>query len=281
MKKKTTVLKITCLTLLTFLLLACSKEEGNTNPPEIIEELPTSGDLIFFDEFDIDGALDSSKWKFEISPPNNGGWWNGEQQHYTNSIDNTYISDGTMKIVAKKEVYTFQGSTKQYTSARLNSKFSFTYGRVDVRAKLPKGQGTWPAIWTIGSNITSVGWPACGEIDIMEHWGHEPTIVSSATHNSACSGGCTNVTVGKTTITDYSEEFHVYSMIWNENKIQFLIDNELRYTYKPSSKNTLNWPYTADQFIILNVAMGGTWFSIDPNFTQATMEIDYVRVFKN
>ena len=281
MRKKTRVVHIIFLIILTVFFIECSKDEGNIIPPEIIEEPPASGDLIFFDEFDIDGALDTSKWTFEIIPPNNGSWWNGEEQHYTGRRDNTYISNGTMKIVAKKEVYTFQGSTKNYTSARLNSKFSFTYGRIDVKAKLPKGGGTWPAIWTIGSNINSVGWPACGEIDIMEHWGHEPTIVSSATHNTACSGDCSGVNVGKTAISDYNDEFHVYSMIWNENEIQFLIDDELKYTYDPSPKDTRNWPYSADQFIILNLAMGGSWFTIDPDFKEAAMEIDYVRVYKN
>lgn len=274
--KKMAFLK-TLLVIFIIVLTDCSKNDNtSTVPPE-----ESSNQLAFSDEFDIAGPLDGSKWKLETIPPNNGSWWNGEKQHYTDRTDNAYVSNGTLKIVAKKETYTFQGSTKDYTSARLNSKFSFTYGRVDVKAKLPSGVGTWPAIWTLGSNITSVGWPECGEIDIMEHWGHEATIVSSATHNPACHGGCPNVTVGKTTITDYSTSFHVYSIIWDENEIQFLIDDELKYSYNPSIKNDDNWPYTANQFILLNVAMGGSWFTIDPNFQEAVMEIDYVRVYSN
>ena len=244
--------------------------------------------LVWSDEFDIDGAIDTTKWTAEVVPPDDQkNWWNGEKQHYTDRTDNAYVSDGTLKIVAKKEEYTFINSrnesiTKNYTSARINTqnKFQFTYGRIDVRAKLPKGQGTWPAIWTLGANITDVGWPKCGEIDIMEHWGHEPSIVSSATHNQACSGGCNNVTVGKTTIPTYNTDFHIYSILWNENEIKFYIDENFKYAYKPSSKNNDNWPYKADQFLILNVAMGGSWFQIDSSFTESQMEVDYIRVYQ-
>ncbi len=251
-----------------------------------VEEPPLS--LVWSDEFDTDGAINADNWTAEIVPPDNQvNWWNGEKQHYTDRLDNAYVSDGTLKIVAKKETYTFINSrneniTKEYTSARINTqdKFEFTYGKIDVRAKLPKGQGTWPAIWTLGANIDQVNWPACGEIDIMEHWGHEPTEVSSATHNTACHGGCGDVTVGKTILTDYDTEFHVYSIVWTEDEIRFLIDDEYKYKYRPQTKNNDNWPYQADQFIILNVAMGGSWFSIDSDFTESIMEVDYVRVYQ-
>ena len=245
-----------------------------------VEELPL--ELVWSDEFDVDGAISSSNWTAEIVPPNNGSWHNGEKQHYTDRLDNAYISDGTLKIVAKKETYTYQSSTKEYTSARIKTqdKQEFTYGRIDVRAKLPQGDGTWPAIWTLGANIDAVSWPACGEIDIMEHWAYNPGIVSSATHNTACSGGCSNVGVGETTLSDYATEFHVYSVVWTEDKLEFLIDGEFKYRYKPTPMTNENWPYTDDQFIILNIAMGGSWFTIDPNFTEAIMEIDYVRVYQ-
>ena len=142
--------------------------------------------LVWGDEFLYEGSLDSSKWHHQIIPPNNGSWWNGEQQHYTNSTKNSYVSDGTMKIKAIKENYNVDGSVKNYTSTRLNSKFGFKYGRVDVKAKLPSSVGTWPAIWTMGTNINeignyfgdsegSVGWPKCGEIDVMEQNGWDKT----------------------------------------------------------------------------------------------------------
>ena len=139
--------------------------------------------LVWSDEFDGNGAINSTNWFHQTQLPLGWGWYNGEVQHYTDRIDNSYVSNGTLKIVAKKETYTDQGHTKEYTSARLNSKYAFTYGKVEIRAKLPQGFGTWPAIWMLGKNINEPGaywetqgygttpWPACGEVDIMEHWG--------------------------------------------------------------------------------------------------------------
>lgn len=233
--------------------------------------------LVWFDEFDTNGKPDDSKWGYNIGRGTNG-WGNGESQYYTDRSENVIVEDGYLKIIAKKEDY----NGASYTSARLltQDKFEFTYGRLDVRAKLPEGEGTWPAIWMLGANIDTVGWPACGEIDIMEHWGHNPTQVSSATHTPAHYGGSNGVHVGTTTLNDYATEFHVYSIEWTEDELRFLIDGEYKYKYKPLVKNSDNWPFTKDQFIILNVAMGGSWFSIDPEFTQSTMEIDYVRVYQ-
>lgn len=233
--------------------------------------------LIWSDEFNTNGAPDATKWGYNIGNGDNG-WGNGEKQYYTNRTDNVKVENGFLKIIAKKESY--QGF--QYTSTRLltKGKFDFTYGRVDVRAKLPKGTGTWPAIWMLGANIDTAGWPACGEIDIMEHWGHNPTKISSATHTPSCSGGCANTTVGETTINDYDTAFHVYSIEWTANELKFLVDDVYKYSYKPSVINSSTWPFKAPQFLILNVAMGGSWFTIDPNFTESVMEIDYVRVYQ-
>jgi len=142
--------------------------------------------------------------------------------------------------------------------------------------------GTWPAIWTLGSNINTVGWPICGEIDIMEHWGHNPTNISSAIHTVACSGvsNCQDAKIGEKIVSDYDTAFHIYSVEWSSDAIKFYLDNELLYTYSPPSKTVDNWPFTKNQFILLNVAMGGEWFDIDPNFIQSEMEIDYVRVYQ-
>ena len=236
--------------------------------------------LVWSDEFNTNGAPNPTKWGYEIGNgcPNICGWGNGEKQFYTNRTDNVKVENGVLKIIAKKENY--QGSG--YTSARLitKGKFDFTYGRIDVRAKLPSGIGTWPAIWMLGANIDAVGWPACGEIDIMEHWGHNPTKVSSATHTPSCSGGCANTSVGETTISDYATAFHVYSVDWTENELKFFIDDIYKYSYKPSVKNSSTWPYFAPQFFVLNLAMGGSWFTIDPSFTESVMDIDYIRVYQ-
>ena len=172
---------------ITFLVITCdSNDEEPSNQIEVSTETPyLIGEdltLIWNDEFDYEGSPDTVKWHHQTIAPNNGSWWNGELQHYTDRSENSYVNNGTLKIKAKKEQYEVDNSSKSYTSARLNSKFSFRYGRIDVRAKLPKGAGTWPAIWTLGANINeignyfgdqfgNVGWPACGEIDIMEQNG--------------------------------------------------------------------------------------------------------------
>ena len=168
-----------------------------------------------------------------------------------------------------------------YTSARIKTEglYDFTYGRVDILAKLPASGGVWPAIWMLGSSISSVGWPACGEIDIMEYVGNNPGFVSSAIHTTSSSGATVNHNV--VSITNETTEFHLYSVVWTEESITFLVDDVEHYTYNPTTKNAQTWPFNASQFIILNVAMGGTLGgTIDPNFTQDTMEVDYVRVYQ-
>ena len=230
------------------------------------------------EEFNIDGSPSSDPWVFEIGTgcPDLCGWGNGESQYYTDRMENVKVEDGVLKITAKTESY--NGSN--YTSARIISrdKYEFQYGRVDIRAKLPTGSGTWPALWLLGANQQSVGWPACGEIDIMEHWGHNPTIISAAIHTSESFGDTQNH--GQTTVTDYSTQFHIYSINWTAEKIEFLVDDNIYYTYNPSPKTDANWPFDAPAFFILNIAMGGHWFDIDPNFEQSTMEVDYIRVYQ-
>ena len=232
--------------------------------------------LVWQDEFDTDGAPSAENWNYDIGRGSNG-WGNNESQYYTDRTDNVTVSDGVLKITAKKE--SFEGA--EYTSARLKTqdKFDFTYGRVDVRAKLAGAGGTWPAIWMLGSNFTTVGWPKCGEIDIMEYVGNNPGTVQSAIHTPSSSGNTVNVK--STSITNETSEFHVYSVIWSGNKISFLIDDEKFYTYEPDVKDERTWPFDASQFLIMNVAVGGTLGgSIDPDFSESVMEIDYVRVYQ-
>jgi len=241
--------------------------------------IKVDSNLVWADEFNIDGPFSATNWFAETVPPNNGSWWNDEQQHYTDRLENVYVSNGTLKIVAKKETYTFQNSTKNYTSARLNTKnkFKFTYGRVDVRAKLPAGTGTWPAIWMLGANIDAVGWPSCGEIDIMEQTGWDKTKVLGTCHwyNTA---GSNNASYGlQTSVANSTSEFHVYSLDWTPTYIKFLVDDIEFYQLNLNS----SLPFSADQFLILNIAMGGNLGgTIDPNFVSSTMEIDYVRVYQ-
>jgi len=249
--------------------------------------------LVWSDEFDTNGAINPTKWHHQTQIPAGGSWYNGEVQHYTNQLTNSSVNSGSLRIVAKKEPYTDQGITKQYTSARLNSKFAFLYGRVDIRAKIPTNQGTWPALWMLGKNIIEPGaffsaahgttsWPACGEIDIMEHGitPSQPTnYIQSALHTPSSFGNTTNI--GGTIANNLGNDFHVYSMNWSPFQITFLLDGVAFYTYNPAVKTPSNWPFNAEQYLLLNIAMGGVAGNIPSNFNQATMEIDYVRVYQN
>ena len=225
--------------------------------------------LIWADEFDSPGAPDPAKWGYDIGA---GGWGNAELQYYTNRLDNAEVSNGTLKITAKREA--FSGSA--FTSARLltRNKFSFQYGRVDARAKLPVGAGTWPAIWMLGANFGTVGWPACGEIDIMEHRGNDPNRIHGTVHYTGNSGGGG---IGGTTLSsNVSSTFRVYSIEWNDQAIKFMIDDVVYFTFPNLSTLPFNQPF----FLILNVAMGGNFGgTVDPAFSNSTMEIDYVRVY--
>ena len=247
--------------------------------------------LVWEDNFDTPGGVNPTNWHHQTQIIIPGvGWANGEAQHYTNRVDNSFVdTSGNLNIVAKNETWTDQGLTKNYTSARLNSKFAFTYGRVDVSAKLPSDNGTWPAIWTLGKNINENGaywdpsygntpWPACGEIDIMEHGLGALNHVSSALHTPSSNGSTIN-TLG-IDISDVNANYHIYSMNWSPDQITFLVDGVGYYTYNPLNKNDNTWPFYEDQFILLNLAMGGYSGTIDPNFIQTSMIVDYVRVYQ-
>jgi beta-glucanase (GH16 family) len=250
-------------------------------------------DLVWSDEFDVNGAVNATNWFHQTQLPAGGNWFNGEVQHYTDELTNSFVNGGFLNIVAKKEPYTSQGFTKQYTSARLNSKFAFKYGRVDVRAKLPIQSGTWPAIWMLGKNVNEDGgffdaafgttnWPACGEIDIMEHGitPSQPTnYVQSALHTPSSFGNTSNI--GGAIANNLGTDYHVYSMNWSPYQITFLLDGVAFYTYNPAVKTPSNWPFDLEQYLLLNIAMGGIAGTIDPGYTESSMVIDYVRVYQN
>lgn len=232
--------------------------------------------LIWEDNFEQDGSISMENWSYETGRGNNG-WGNGESQYYTARPENIVVEEGLLKIHARREDY--QGA--RYTSARIKSQglFQFTYGKVEVRAKLPSGRGVWPAIWMLGRNFTSVGWPRCGEIDIMEYAGNRPGQISAAIHNASSYGNTQNTQTKS--VENETSEFHVYSIEWDAEMIRFFVDGERFYVYSPYPKTPENWPFDADQFLILNVAMGGSYGgSIDPNFRHGTLEVDYVRVYQ-
>ena len=245
-------------------VLTSAPEGGGQEPEEFQSQYNT---LIWEENFDS-GSLDTDVWNFETG--NNDGWGNQEVQYYTE--DNVTVQDGNLVITAKAE--SLNGF--DYTSSRITTKdnFSFTYGRVEARAKLPGGAGVWAAIWMLGSNIDEVSWPAAGEIDIMEYVGNNPGGVYGTLHYPGNSGGNANGDV--TNVPDAENEFHLYSVEWTPDNIYFLVDNVVYH----SVENTADLPFHSDFFLILNVAMGGTFGGdVDPAFSEASMVVDYVKVF--
>lgn len=231
---------------------------------------PFGTKLVWSDEFDKDGAPDSTKWGYDLG---GGGWGNRELQYYTSRPENSIVQGGVLKIKTIQETYSGNG----YTSARLLSKnkYSLKYGKVEISAKLPAGGGTWPAIWMLGSDISTVSWPACGEIDIMEHNGNDLNKIYGTLHYPGRSGG--NADGGTKVISNATTEFHKYSLEWTAASIKIFVDDQLIH----SVVNSTNIPFNHDFFFILNVAMGGAFGgAVDPAFTNSTMEVDYIRVYK-
>ena len=228
----------------------------------------TYNDLVWEDDFNTEGAPDAANWTYDLGA---GGWGNGEAQTYTNSAENVKVEDGSLKIIAKSD------GNGGYTSARLKSEGlkEFTFGRYEIRAKLPASQGTWPAIWMLGANFPTVSWPAAGEMDIMEQKGGDKNTVLSTIHYPGNSGG--DAPTQSTTLTTSTTEFHNYTLEWSETEIKFAIDDKVYHTLA----NDAALPFNADFFLILNVAMGGTLGgTIAPDFTEDMMEIDYIKVFQ-
>ncbi len=228
--------------------------------------------LVWADEFNTKGAPDSTKWSYDIGT-GDWGWGNNEKEYYTNRSQNVNIAKGMLKITALKENY--NGSA--YTSTRMltRDKFHFTYGKVEVRAKLPAGVGTWPAIWMLGSNIKTAGWPACGEIDIMEHKGCNLNKIYTTLHYPKHFGN--NADGDSIIIKNAHTTFHKYSTEWTANSIKFYVDDVQVKSYVNDSAS----PFHKDFHIILNVAMGGNFAGpIDASITKASMEVDYVRVYQ-
>lgn len=228
--------------------------------------------LIWSEEFDTAGAPDSASWNYDLGDgcPDLCQWGNGEAQSYTNDPSNIVVEDGVLKITAIE-------NAGNYTSARINSKgkYEFQYGRVEIRAKLPTGGGTWPALWMLGGDIDTNPWPGAGEIDIMEHVGNNQDVIQGATHDPINFGGDARTVA--TTISGVSDDFHLYGIEWTAAGITFSVDG-VEYG---SLANDANRPFDKDFYFILNIAMGGSFGgAIDPAFTQSTMEVDYIRVYQ-
>jgi hypothetical protein len=270
-------------------LITATIEDDDNNSSGLV--IPTGGytspliypgyNLVWADEFD-GTALNTADWTYEMGDgcPGNCGWGNNEKQYYRE--DNTSIVNGNLVITAKKQKF----GTKDYTSSRLitKGKKQFKYGRIDIRAALPEGKGLWPALWMLGSNIDAVSWPACGEIDIMELAGDLPNRVVGTVHFGANVSQHQYISMPKylSGTANFQDEFHVFSINWVADKIEFLVDNEVFHTITPASLNGAAYPFNKNFFFVFNVAVGGT-FPGDPNNTTPfpqNMIVDYVRVFQ-
>ena len=242
--------------------------------------LPAGYRLVWSDEFDTAGLPDSSKWVYDTGM-NKQGWHNREKQYYSAArAENAETREGKLVITARKEQMTTapDWGGQAYTSARLLTagKQDWTYGFFEIRAKLPCGKGTWPAIWMLGSQGD---WPAGGELDIMEQIGNDPTRVFSTTHTSSGSGG--NGAGAATQVSDACSAFHTYQMLWTAQQISFGIDGKTHFVYKNAGTGKAQWPFDAPQFLILNIAIGGDLGgTVDDSIFPVRMEVDYVRVYQ-
>ena len=249
--------------------------------------IPNFNNLVWSDEFNYQGGIDQSLWHLQTIPIDNGSWANNELQHYTENIKNCFVKNGVLNIVAIKEKIEMYNSSKNYSSARLNSKFDFKYGRVDVKAKLPSSSGTWPAIWTLGSNIDEMGnylgenkgetpWPYCGEIDIMEQNGWNKSDLYNVLHFHN-TGTNKKDEMKKISSISNSNEFNVYSLVWTKEKIYWLLNNDVTYEHK----NMDVMPFDNNHYLLLNLAIGGVLGGKVPeDFSEERMVIDYVRIFQ-
>ena len=294
MKRSSLLLLTTC-----YLLFGCSNSDSqelqiDRENVDITQEEPpvvsdpddqdywNDAELIWSDEFDGE-SISEENWVFETG---GGGWGNAELQNYQDT-GNAVVSDGTLKITAKRNTdNTIEGA---FTSARMNSKESFRYGRMEIRAKMPehKGNGLWPAIWMLGSNIQAVGWPACGEIDIMEYVSYKPNKTHFSVHSTANNHtDGTEITSGALDLDTIEEEFHNFGVLWSNKYMKFYIDDvdNIQFTFRrPTISNVDSWPFSSNFYFLLNIAVGGTWGGlegVDTSIFPATMEIDYVRVYQ-
>ena len=248
---------------------------------------PSSGfTLARSDEFSgADGSTpDASKWTYDLG---GGGWGNHELETYTNRAANAQIKSGSLVITAQKETFTgTDGITRDYTSARLKTLglFSQAYGRFEARIKIPAGQGMWPAFWMLGKDIGTVGWPKCGEIDIMENIGKEPGIVHGSLHGPSTIGRTSDASAPFSLPAgqNFAADFHLYAVEWEPGTIRFYVDSNLYATFNQSQWPAGGtWVFDHPFFLILNVAVGGDWPGspdISTVFPQQ-MLVDYVRVY--
>jgi beta-glucanase (GH16 family) len=266
-----------------FFILAPASACGAGSPPA---STPTAGrpatpvppgwTLVFADEFDVPGTPDTARWKHEI-----GYIANDEKQYYTSRRENARVEDGALVIEARRERW----MGYDYTSARLDTKglAEFLYGKVEIRARLPTGRGTWPALWMLGENIDQAGWPACGEIDVMENVGFDPQTIVASVHTAAYNHVKGTHKNERVTVEAPWHDFHVYAAEWHPDRIDAFVDGQKYFTFRNEGTGPHTWPFDKPQFVILNLAIGGTWGGqegIDDSLFPHRLLVDYVRVYQ-
>lgn len=271
------------------ILLACKGPDATApaapspvvTPPASTTSPAAPRRLVWADEFDKPGLPDSTKWGYETG---GSGFGNHELEFYTaKRPENARVEGGNLIIEARKESY--QG--KNYTSARLltRGKAEWQYGRIEARAKLPKGVGTWPAVWMLGQNIGTAGWPLCGEIDIMEHVGYDEGVIHGTIHSDAYNHVKGTQKGSQTAISDATSAFHVYAIDWTPDRIRFYVDDKNYYLVERSALggSPAQWPFGQPFYLLLNVAVGGDWGGqkgVEDSIFPQRMEVDYVRVYQ-
>lgn len=233
---------------------------------------------VWQDEFDYTGAPDPAKWGYDIG---GDGWGNNELQYYTDSTDNAFVADGMLTIAARKE----KKRGRNCTSARVVSKEKgdFLYGRFEIKAKLPAGKGTWPALWMLPTDQAYGGWPKSGEIDIMEHVGYDPNRVHITMHTQAYNHTINTQRTGIKQVDGAIGNFHVYRTDWTPDSIRGYIDDELVLEFPNEGTGPAAWPFDQRFHFLINIAVGGNWGGkegVDDNSFPARMQVDYVRVYR-
>lgn len=250
--------------------------------------IPSGYRMVWSDEFDVPGLPDATKWSHDTER-NSAGWYNNEQQYYASERpENARIENGFLVITARREDLSTLGlpdwSGQRYSSARLvtRGKVAWSSAFFEIRAKLPCGRGTWPAIWTL-SAPPQTRWPDDGEIDIMEHVGFDPGIVHGTVHTGSYNHTLGNHRGATTTVADACDEFHRYQMNWTPSRITIGVDDHNYFQYSNDGSGNGTWPFDSPQYLILNIAVGGDWggqMGIDDTVFPVRMEIDYVRVYQ-
>ena len=266
------------ISVLTVLFIGGCKDNSPMDP-DTESEIPAGYQLVWSDEFNYTGLPDASKWSYDIG---GSGWGNNEAQYYTgSSLKNSEVKGGFLYINAIKE--DFEG--KKYTSARLvtRTKGDWTYGRVEVKAKLPDGIGMWPAIWMLPTDWVYGGWPASGEIDIMENLGYIPYFISATVQTKSYNILTNSQKQAITGVSDCYAQFHKYILEWESTELRIYVDSKLYHTFKNEGNGFEVWPFDKQFHLIMNVAVGGTYGGaqgIDDNIFPRSMVIDYVRVYQ-